>query len=184
MMARQWRLMSILLVIAAISSACGAAPAAAGPVVARLTANDPTEDVLKNGAYDVKDLDPLTLQNGAYEKKYGDGASMVNKVGYLNSAIGDLDKDGKKDAAVVLWANTGGSGTFIYLFAVTNKSKTLYQAGSIMIGDRTQVKSMAIDGGKIVLQVVDFGPNDPKCCPSLNKTRTFQLQAGTLSEVQ
>ena len=180
----QWRLASVLLVVATLVSACGAAPTPSGPVVAKLTGNDPTEDVLKNGTYDVKDLGSLTLQNGAYEKKYGDGATMLNKVGYMMSAIGDLDKDGNKDAAVVLYANTGGSGTFIYLFAITNKNKTLYQAGSLLIGDRTQVKSMAIDGGKISMQVLDFAASDPKCCPSLNKTRTFTLQAGALVEGQ
>jgi hypothetical protein len=180
----QWRLASVLLVAATFVSACGAAATPTGPVVAKLTGNDPTEDVLKNGVYDVKDLGSLTLQNGAYEKKYGDGATMVNKVGYMASAVGDLDKDGAKDAAVVLYANTGGSGTFIYLFAATNKSKTLYQAGSLLIGDRTQVKSIAIDGGKITMQTLDFAPTDPKCCPSLNQTRTFSLQAGVLVETK
>ncbi len=182
-MTKTWRTLSILLVVATLVGACGAAPAPLGPLVAKLTANDPTEDALKNGTYDMPDLGSITLQNGAYEKKYGDGATMVNKVGFMNAAIGDLDKDGKKDAAVILWANTGGSGTFIYTFAVSNKNKSLYQAGRIMIGDRTQIKSLVINGGKIVVQVVDFGPNDPKCCPSVQKTRTFQMQVGALSEI-
>ena len=183
-MTNVWRVLSALLVVGILVSGCGATPAPSGPLVAKLTANDPTEDALKNGTYDMSDLGALTLQNGAYEKRYGDGATMVNKVGFMNAAIGDLDKDGKKDAAVILFANTGGSGTFIYMFAVSNNNKALYQVGRVMIGDRTQIKSLAIDGGKIVVQVVDFGPNDPKCCPSVQTTRTFQVQSGALNEIQ
>ena len=180
----KWYVVSVLLITAVLISACGSAPAPSGPVVGGLISSSVTGDDLKNGTYEVQDLGSVKLSGGSYEQKYGEGATMVNKVGLLTTAIGDLDKDGAKDAAVILWVNTGGSGTFIHLVVVSHKNKTLYQVGSDFLGDRTNIKSLAIEGGKIVVQMLDFGPNDPKCCPSVAKTRTFQQKSGVLSEVK
>lgn len=174
--------LSLLVVVALLAGACGGSATLSGAAVAKLSSADPTEEALKNGAYEIPNLGPVQLSDGSYEKSYGSGATMTNKVGYLQAAFGDLNKDGSKDAAVAIWGNSGGSGTFIYLIAVTNQSKTLRQASNVLLGDRVQMKSLTIEGGKIVVTTLGFAANDPQCCPSLPKTQTFTLKGNTLTE--
>jgi hypothetical protein len=154
-----------------------------GLPVGQLYEGDLTEEVLKNGSYVVPDLGVVHLSGGSYEDSYVSDAIMVNKVGYLQAAFGDLNKDGIKDAAVGLWGNTGGSATFIYLIAVTTRSAGLMQAGQVPLGERVRVKSLAIDRGRIVVETLGFGPQDPQCCPSMHVTRTFTLVGRGLKEV-
>ena len=93
------------MVAAILVGACGGPAALTGAVVAKLSAGDPTDEVLKNGAYEIPYLGPIQLSNGGYEKIYGDGASMVNTAGYMQAAFGDLNQDGSKDAVVIAWGN-------------------------------------------------------------------------------
>ena len=79
------------------------------------------EEAVRNGKYELPDIGAFQLKDGNYQEKYGEGASQVKRVGVVAVAFGDLDGDKVEDAAVVLWANTGGSGTFIYLAPVLNK---------------------------------------------------------------
>ena len=162
--------------------ACGGATGLTGAVVANLPAGNPTADVLKNGAYEIPYLGPIQLVNGAYEKRYGDGATMINTVGYMQAAFGDLNKDGVKDAVVIMWGNTGGSDIPVYLVAVTNKGKILRQAAHILLGDRVQMTSLTIDGGKIVAKTLGLAASDAACCPSVAATQTFTLRGNALTE--
>ena len=129
------------------------------------------------------DLGAIQLVDGAYEDKYGDGATQVNQVGFLSAALGDLNTDAADDAAVVLWMNTGGSGTFIYLAAMVDVGGIPVQADIGMLGDRAQVEQMAIDSGVITVDILTHGPDDPMCCPSQRVTQTYQLQDGKLLQL-
>jgi len=139
------------------------------------------EDALKNGTYQIKDIGPAQLSGGKYEQKTGDGATQVNRVTYVQSARGDLNGDGVEDAAVVLALNTGGSGTFVYLLPVIMVDGSAQQYGLDLLGDRVRIESLSVADGKIALQMLSFGPNDPMCCPSQKAERTYVVQpAGSL----
>lgn len=175
-------ILGFAVVVAILVAACGGPAALTGAVLARLPAGDPTDEVLKNGAYEIPYLGPVQLVNGSYERSYGEGASMVNSVGYLQAAFGDLNKDGVKDAAVIVWANTGGSDRFVYLVAVTNRGKILRQAAHVLLGNHVQMTSLTIDGGKIVAKSLGLAVNEPVCCPSVEATQTFTLEGNVLKE--
>ena len=133
-----------------------------------------TLDMLRNGTY----LTPaysrtVTLVNGSYSE--GSGASafsvqMLNVYGF-----GDLNGDGKDDAAVILAENGGGTGTFVSVIAVTNQSGAPHQAGQKQLGDRVIVNSVDISSGVIHLDMVVQGPSDPLCCPSLPQKQNYWL---------
>lgn len=142
-----------------------------------------TIDALKNGAYQLPDLGPIQLGDGAYEEKYGEGATQVNQAGFMMATLGDLNGDSSDDAAVVLWMSGGGSGSFIYLAAVLNEAGAPTQAGIVMLGDRVQVQELSIAGGIVSTELVTHGPNDPLCCPSQRVTQTYGLQAGELIQL-
>jgi heat shock protein HslJ len=86
-----------------------------------------------------------------------------------------------QDAAVVLSVNTGGSGTFVFLIAVTNNKGQAQQAATVLVGDREPVKALSIKDGKIVATVQAHATKDPLCCPSQEVVRTYELQGDALT---
>jgi hypothetical protein len=176
-------LLSLVVVAAILVGACGGPAALTGAVVARLPAGDPTDDVLKNGAYEVPYLGPIQLTDGKYERSFGEGTAMLNTVGYMQAAFGDLNKDGVKDAAVTIWGNSGGSDKFVYLVVVTNRGKILRQAAHVLLGNHVKMTSLTINGGQIVAKSLGLAANDQACCPSVEATQTFVLEGNTLKEL-
>ncbi|MBI2942499.1 MAG: hypothetical protein HYY04_18880 [Chloroflexi bacterium] len=160
-----------------VANACGPGGALGGLAPARA---DLTENALKSARYQLPDLGEFQLRDGAFEQKYGEGASQVNKVSFQTVAIGDLNGDRAGDAAVILWHTGGGSGTFVYLVAVANQNGAPQQVATDLLGDRVKIKALAVQDGKIVVEMVTFGPRDPRCCPSQGETRSYRLEQGAL----
>ncbi len=145
-----------------------------------------TLEALKNAEYDSEfpKSHKAKLTDGKYEEEYQPGAATKLVIQFYTShAIGDLDGDGVDDAAVILVANPGGSGTFYHLAAVFNQGGTPKHVASQSLGDRIQVKSLSIKSGEIILNMVVHGPSDPLCCPTVVVTRTYKLEGDKLRHV-
>ena len=194
----------ILACLAALAlNACGALPPAAqatptavvlptdAPTAIPTLAPSPTPlpalttDALKNATYLMKDFasmnggsDTVTLVDGKFSlnQPAGSGGSQVFNLTYIQSTTGDLNADGAPDAAVILAADTQGSGTFIYLAAVINQGGKAAAVDSVALGDRTLINALVIQDGAISLQMVTHGPQDPMCCPSLKVNETYLLE--------
>jgi len=151
------------------------------------TGGDPLSlDQLKNASYDGIYDQPVTLVDGYYEgEPFVEGGASRPTVTFGGDlvAYGDLNGDGVEDAAVLLAESSGGSGTFTYLAAVVNQDGQPVNAGTVLVGDRTQIKSLAIQNGQIVMEIVTQGPDDAMCCPTLKVRKTYSLQDGQLVEV-
>ncbi|MBI3976994.1 MAG: META domain-containing protein [Chloroflexi bacterium] len=141
------------------------------------------EKAVRNGRYELPGIGAFEMQDGNFQEKYGEGATQVKRAGVVAVAFGDVDGDIVEDAAVVLWANTGGSGTFIYLAAVLNKDGKGQQAGAQLLGDRVQIKSLTVNSGKITVEVLAQGARDPMVSPSLLTEQEYGLQGGTLKKL-
>jgi len=81
-------------------------------------------------------------------------------------AFGDLNGDGLPDAAVVLAANYGGTGVFVWIVAVLNRDGSGEQAGLYFVDDRPRVESLQIVDARVELEGLIHGPSDPGCCPN------------------
>jgi Immunoglobulin-like domain of bacterial spore germination len=90
-------------------------------------------------------------------------------------AFGDLDYDGRQDAAILLAENTGGTGIFVSLIAILDSEGTPFQAAAVYIDDRPVPASLAIQSGEILLEATVHGSEDPMCCPSEQKGLGFRL---------
>lgn len=138
-----------------------------------------TVDTLRNAAYQgiYKDQ-TVQLTDGKYEGRpfVEGGASRPTVIFTDHFAFGDLNGDGVEDAAVVMVESSGGSGNFVYLSAVNNQSGSPENLATQLLGDRTQVQSIAIENGEIVIETITHGPNDPMCCPTQKATVKYQLQ--------
>lgn len=138
-----------------------------------------TLDMLKNGTYYAPYAKrTVKLVNGAYSE--GAGADQFSVQMLDTVAFGNLDSDGIPDAAVILVENTGGTGDFESVAAILNKDGAPSQAGQAEIGDRVKVNAMTINAGKIGLDMLVQGPNDPMCCPSLLESQSYEMVGNTL----
>jgi hypothetical protein len=117
----------------------------------------------------------IQLSGGTYQDSSG-----ALEVHLVKSATGDLDGDGRRDAAVVLASQTGGTGTFVDLFVVLDKDKGPVTRGPASLGDRVEVDSMRVTNRAIKLHLLTHGPDDPLCCPTQRVVETFVLAADSL----
>jgi hypothetical protein len=143
------------------------------------TPGDLTLEMLRNGTF----LTPyfnrtVTLVNGTFSD--GSGATYYS-VQMLNTyAFGDLNGDGKNDAAIILAENQGGSGSFESVIGILDQGGTPHQVSQAQLGDRVFVNSVDISSGVIHLDMVVHGPTDPMCCPSLPQKQNFWLISNRL----
>lgn len=125
------------------------------------------------------------LKNATYALPVS-GASVKLSDGQLSSpslsvrliepiALGDLNRDGRDDAAVLLSENTGGSGAFVSAVVLLNQAGRPAQTASVLIEDRPKINRMTIQGGELVVDALLHGPSDPMCCPTMPVVESFRL---------
>lgn len=133
-----------------------------------------TLDMLRNFTYYTAFYGrTVTLVNGTYTEGSGSSAYTVTMLDVY--AFGDLNGDGKFDAAVLLVENGGGTGQFVSLVALTNLGGAPHQDSQIPLGDRVLVNSADISQGVIHLNMMVQAPSDPLCCPSQAETQSYWL---------
>ena len=148
----------------------------------------PTAEELGNATYDgFEGLDhPVTLVDGRWEgEPYQPGAASRPSVHLMDGLrlTGDVDGDGSDEAVVVLGQDSGGSGTFVYLAVVGHENGSMANLDTTLIGDRIQIREAAIDGGRIAVDVVRHGPDDPACCPGELATMEWEMTEQGLSAI-
>jgi hypothetical protein len=134
---------------------------------------------LKNTRYELPHFATFQLENGVYEhssKKLR--VALVNKSGAI--AFGDLNRDGKEDAATLLTVNAGGDGTFVYLSTVENVGENPQNQTSLLLGDRVEVQSITINRARVRVDMVTHAPDDPLCCPTQPTTQLYALSGNHL----
>lgn len=147
-------------------------------------AGAPTAEELANATYSGIEENPVTLIDGRWEGEPYEGEASFPSVGIAGDfyLTGDLSGDGDDEAVVLLWSGSGGSGTFNYLAVANRKSDEIRTLGVVEIGDRVQVRSGRIEGGLILLDVVQHSEDDGACCPSELATRSWSLVGDQLKE--
>jgi hypothetical protein len=175
--------LSVVILCAGVVGACNVpqAPApTATPAATETTVPSPTalpglsDTLLQNGSYQTPQYNrSVTLKDGKYEA--GSGADYFMASLLPLRAKGDLNGDGLEDAAVLLAENGGGSGVFVSLVGVLNQNGKPVQTGGVLIDDRPKVNALEIQGGKILLNGVIHGPNDPMVSPTLEVSETYRL---------
>jgi heat shock protein HslJ len=95
----------------------------------------------------------------------------------------DLDGDGLPEALVLLASQGGGTGSVLYLAALTYRAGEVVNRGTAVVGDRVQVRAARAEQGRIELDVVQAGPDDAMCCPGEKATRSFAREGEALVEV-
>ena len=139
-----------------------------------------------NATYTI-DQRNVTLSNGLFEEPVAPGsAAKATTRLHDKRAVGDLNADGKRDAAVVLTFSGGGSGTFYYVSALlgTGAGKSS-STNAMLLGDRISIDAVRIEGGRISVDTLDRKAGEPfSTAPSVKVTRIFQVTDGILREIR
>ena len=142
---------------------------------------------LQNSAYSgFADIEgPVTLEAGHWEGEPPlPGGASIPRVDFLGDLVarGDLDGDGKDEAAVMLTSHFGGTGVYHYVAVVGQEGAENRNLDTRLVGDRVQLRGMRIEEGRLVLDLVRAGPGDAGCCPTEVATLQYRLQDGKLTE--
>ena len=142
-----------------------------------------TAEQVKNAGYQLGATDaPRTVQlvNGAYQEGVPGDPKYVDVRATDFIALGDIDGDGKNEAAALVSETYGGSGVFVFLAVYVAQNKSAVFKTSVFVDDRPQVNAIAIENHEVTLDVTIHGANDPMCCPTLRTTRHYRLVSDQL----
>ena len=95
-------------------------------------------------------------------------------------ARGDLNGDGENEAAAIVTETYGGSGSFVFLAVYQYLDDEPVFLTSIFIDDQPLFNQLAIEDGKIFLDVAVHDSDDPTCCPSLKTKQHYFLNGVNL----
>jgi hypothetical protein len=156
-----------------------ASAAVSTPTVAALTGA-----MLRNWTYKLPLYkETVTLVDGKYDRAESN-ENLLHVAIVEPITFGDLNGDGAADAAVLLSENGGGTGFFVSVIVMLNQGGVPVQSASRLIDDRPQINGMTILGGRIAVDAVIHGVQDPMCCPDFPVVETMQLWHGGLSLVR
>jgi hypothetical protein len=142
---------------------------------------------LPNATYplDITRSGRAALQNGIYEEEAAPGSATRTRI-TLNDVqvLGDLNGDDLQDAAVILIADPGGSGTFYYLSAVINRNGAPDPVPAVLLGDRVSITSLTIHNGEINVTLLTRQRDEPMAAkPAVELVRTYRLEENLLVEI-
>jgi hypothetical protein len=95
-------------------------------------------------------------------------------------ALGDVDGDGRSEAAALVSENYGGSGVFVFLALYAEQNNNAVFQSSVFVDDRPQIDGIAIENREVRLDVTVHGIDEPMCCPTLHTRRHYHLVNGQL----
>ncbi len=154
-------------------------------IISPVNAADLTVEQLKNSKYLIPSWENpnqgewVQLRNGGFTRRTPDNPLFVSVV---EIAFGYLANHQTKGAAVIYGYNTGGSGFFVMLGAVIDDQGKPKFIAFADLEDRVKINSLSIHSGKIIVDMVKHGPNDPACCPTVRKVATYTLVGDKLVE--
>jgi len=140
---------------------------------------------LKDSTYSGIEDRPVTLSQGRWEgAPYVEDGAARPAVGLVDDFLlqGDLDADGQKELVVMLWQSAGGTGSNIYIAVMKPENGEYVNISTALLGDRVKLRDGRIDSGRIVLDVLQAGADDPMCCPTELAERTWSMEDGQLEE--
>ena len=144
------------------------------PTLAATPVSGLTLDELMNAKVTAPQMQKeVQLQNGKYEGGTGADYALVQML--PQSVLGDLNGDGKTDAAVLLAENSGGSGVFVSLAAFIATDNGFSQSSVVLIDDRPVINTLAIQDGIITVDATIHGTNDAMVSPTLKVIENYQL---------
>ena len=128
----------------------------------------------------------ITLAGGKYEgQPIEPGAASVPTAALWEPTFNTADVDGVvgSEAVAMLSSNSGGSGEFVYLAVFGMRDGSFANLATVPVGDRVRLQNLWLERGKVVMDVIEAGPNDPACCPTQVTRKTFGMDGGAFKQL-
>jgi len=147
--------------------------------------SDSVLDGLLNATYFIEKQE-VRLIGGRAEVQAAPGSAIkITTAIFGEPVFGDLDGDGRDDAALFLMHNPGGSGTFFYVAAAIAKTGGYQGTNAVLLGDRVAPRAIYIRNKVIVADYADRRPDEPMAAaPSIIKTMYLTLKEGRLEATE
>jgi heat shock protein HslJ len=167
---------------------CGekAPPASSAPAEPAGPPPTPTVEQLRVATVSGVFAAPVTLAGGVYEGEPAEpGASSRPRLQLWESSVhfGDMDGAAGSEAVAMLSSNAGGSGEFVHVAVFGVREGALANLGTAAVGDRTKLQSLWLERGKVLMDVIEVGPNDAACCPTQVARKTYGLEGGEFKQL-
>jgi len=128
----------------------------------------------------------VTFSGGRYEgEPYApDGASRPTALVWDTTFhTADLDGVIGNEAIAMLSSNSGGSGEFVYLAVFGVRDGAFANLATVPVGDRVKLQSLWLERGRVIMDVIEAGPDDAACCPTQVARKTYGYDGGTFKQV-
>ncbi len=146
--------------------------------------SEPVWPALANATLSGVLKEPVTLRAGQYSSEpFVPGGSARHELQLWPELLLSADLDGKPgDEKIGLFSlQSGGSGTFIYLVATRMENGQSLPFPALLLGDRIQIRSLAVDQQKIILHTIEAGEGQPACCGTQQRVLTVGLHGNELA---
>jgi len=174
------------MLLSMMLAGCGGKAPEPAPAVPAGPPPTPTQEQLASATVSGVFEQPVTLTDGTYEGQPAEpgAASRPRLVLWKSSVVfGDVDGKEGSEAVAMLSSSTGGSGEFVHLAVFGIRDGMLQNLGTAPVGDRVKLQIMWLERGKILMDVIEAGPDDPACCPTQVARKTFALEGGQLKQL-
>ena len=128
-------------------------------------------------------LEIIQLTDGSFEQGTPGSDNFISIFVTDFVTLGDLNADGKEEAAALISENYGGTGVFVFLAVYADVNGTWTFQTSSIVDDRPQLLALSIANNEIFLEAVIHGPDEPMCCPTLRTTRHYRFVDGQLDMI-
>jgi heat shock protein HslJ len=146
----------------------------------------PTLEQLKSATVSGVFEQAITLADGRYEGQPAAPSAAARPTALLwepTFATADLDGQVGTEAVAMLSSNSGGSGEFVYLAVFGMRDGALANLATVPVGDRVKLQSLWLERGRVIMDVIEAGPNDAACCPTQVARKTFGYDGGAFKQV-
>lgn len=147
----------------------------------------PDSVALRNLTVSIDDQS-FDLKDGVAELPAAPGSAARNTLRMVGDPVsGDVNGDGRPDAALLLRNDAGGSGTFYYAVLAVNDGGSYHATNAVALGDRIAPESVNLVDGRFVYRFLERKPGEPLSAePTVQKSVGVSLDpaSGRISAVR
>ncbi len=114
-----------------------------------------------------------------------DGKSTIKATTVFGvPTVGDLNSDGRNDAAFIITQDGGGSGKFFYVVVAVNLSAGPLGTNAVLLGDRIAPQNVEIKNGQVIVNYADRKIGEPMTtAPSVGVSMYLSIDGTVLKKV-